>query len=74
MLDNAIMFCKERKMNVRFESDLAHELYIEVSALVDTDKIRRPYISSEYIWKVWQRVYKSRCGCTRYYLLPEEKD
>ena len=60
-------------MNVRFESELAHELYLEVSALIDTGKIRKSYISSDYIWKVWQKVYKNHCGCTRYYLLPEEK-
>ncbi|MCR5778723.1 MAG: hypothetical protein K6G84_15090 [Lachnospiraceae bacterium] len=60
--------------NIRFESEMAHELYIEVSAIADTSKIRRKYISNNYIWKLWQKVYKSRCGCTRYYLLPATED
>ncbi|MCR5527445.1 MAG: hypothetical protein K6F39_08715 [Lachnospiraceae bacterium] len=58
--------------NIKFESELAHELYIEVSAIADTSKLRRKFITKDYIWKIWQKVYKSRCGCTRYYMLPEK--
>ena len=59
-------------MNMRFESDLAHELYIEVSALIDTDRIKRSYISSDYIWKVWQKVYRMSFGSTRHVYMPGE--
>ncbi len=59
-------------MDMKFESEFAKELYMEVSALIDTTKLRRRYISSQYIWRVWQKVYKANCGCTRYFLLPED--
>ena len=41
--------------NIRFESDLAEKLYLEVSALADVSQIRRSFISSQYIWKIWQK-------------------
>ena len=53
---------------IKFESNLAKQLYIEVSALQDMKKVNRAYISQEYIWKVWQKVYKNYCGCTRYFI------
>ncbi len=59
-------------MKIRFESGLAKNLYIEVSALADMRKLDRPYISTDYIWKIWQKVYKANCGCTRYILRPED--
>ena len=57
---------------IRFESDFAHNLYIEVSALRDVSKLRRTYITVDYIWKIWRKVYLKDCGCTRYFLLPDE--
>ena len=59
--------------NIRFESEFARQLYIEVSALADVTKIKRSYISGKYIWKLWQRVYKTNCGCTKYFILPDDK-
>ena len=53
---------------IKFESNFAKQLYIEVSALQDMKKVNRSYISQEYIWKVWQKVYKEYCGCTRYFI------
>ncbi len=53
-------------MKIRFESSLAKNLYIEVSALANMKNLDRPYISTAYIWKIWQKVYKANCGCTRY--------
>ncbi len=58
--------------DIRFESEFAHKLYIEVSAVADVSQIRRKYISSQYIWKIWQKVYKAHCGCTRHFLLPDD--
>ena len=58
-------------MDIRFESEFGKKLYLEVSALADVSRIRRKYISDKYIWKLWQKVYKSNCGCTRYFVLPE---
>ena len=58
----------ELKGQIRFESKFAKQLYIEVSAVCDMKKINRPYISQAYIWRVWQKVYKHNCGCTRYYI------
>lgn len=60
-------------MDREFESDLARKLYIEVSALMDVRRIRRRYISQEYIWKLWKKVYKSNCGCTRFFVVPGKK-
>ncbi|MBQ9442735.1 MAG: hypothetical protein K6E90_05935 [Lachnospiraceae bacterium] len=57
---------------IRFESDLAKELYLEVSALADMKKIDRPYISLAYIWKVWQKVYRMSFGSTRHVYMPGE--
>lgn len=58
--------------NIRFESDLARELYTEVSALADMKKIDRSYISLSYIWKVWKKVYRMSFGSTRHIYMPGE--
>ncbi|MCR5773913.1 MAG: hypothetical protein K6G42_02390 [Lachnospiraceae bacterium] len=57
---------------IRFESELAKELYMEVSALADTKKIDRPYITVPYIWKIWKKVYRSNFGSTRHFFMPGE--
>ena len=59
---------------IRFESELAKELYTEVSALADMKKIDRQYISLSYIWKVWRKVYRMRFGVTRHVYMPGELD
>lgn len=59
-------------MDREFETDLARELYFEVSALMDVRRIKRRYITLDYIWKLWKRVYKENCGCTKYFINPEE--
>ena len=61
-----------KAMKIRFESDLAKELYMEVSALADMKKVDRSYISLSYIWKVWRKVYRLRFGSTRHIYLPGE--
>jgi hypothetical protein len=61
-----------KKKDIRFESDLAKELYMEVSALADMKKVDRSYISLSYIWKVWRKVYRLRFGSTRHVYLPGE--
>ena len=58
--------------NIKFESDLAKELYMEVSALADMRKINRSYISLSYIWKVWRKVYRMSFGSTRHIYMPGE--
>ena len=58
--------------NIRFESDLAKELYTEVSALADMKKIDRSYISLSYIWNVWKKVYRMSFGSTRHVYMPGE--
>ncbi len=62
------------KKNIRFESDLAKELYMEVSALADMKKVDRSYISLSYIWKVWRKVYRMSFGSTRHVYMPGELD
>ena len=57
-------------MDREFETDFARELFFEVSALMDVNKIKRRYISEKFIWKLWKRVYRANCGITRYILLP----
>lgn len=57
---------------IKFESDLAKELYIEVSALADMKRVDKPYISESYIWKVWQKVYRMSFGSTRHIFMPGE--
>ncbi len=57
---------------VRFENELARQLYMEVSALADVGRIKREYISQEYIWKIWLKVYRSNFGSTRHSYLPGE--
>jgi len=52
---------------IQFESPLAKQLYLEVSGMQENmRKIDRKYISTQYIWTVWQKVYKEHCGCTSY--------
>ncbi len=57
-------------MEKEFETELARELYYELSALIDVRRIKRRYITLDYIWKIWKRVYKERCGCTRILYVP----
>lgn len=57
---------------ITFESDLAKELYMEVSALADMKTVDRPYITLSYIWKVWQKVYRMSFGSTRHVYMPGE--
>jgi len=57
---------------IRFENDFARQLYTEVSALADVNKIKRSYISQSYIWKIWLSVYRSNFGSTRHSYLPGE--
>ena len=45
-------------MEKEFETELARKLYIEVSAFVNVDRIKRRYISQDYIWKLWKKVYR----------------
>ncbi len=56
-------------MEREFETELARELFMEVSALIDVTKIKRRYISQKYIWKLWKRVYRENCGITRYVIM-----
>ena len=58
--------------NIKFESDLAKELYSEVSALADMKKVNRSYISTAYIWKVWRKVYRMSFGSTKHIYMPGE--
>lgn len=51
---------------IRFENSFAKQLYLEVSGIQDTKKIDKRYISTAYIWEVWQKVYKNSFGCTSY--------
>lgn len=59
-------------MEREFETDFARKLFIEVSALIDVNCIKRKYISEKYIWKLWKRVYRENRGTTRYFLLPKD--
>jgi len=56
------------KRRIKFENSFAKQLYIEVSGIQDMRSIERSYISQEYIWEVWQKVYKANFGCTKYLL------
>ncbi len=60
-------------MDKEFESPLARELYYELSALIDVRRIRKRYITDRYIWRLWKKVYKERCGCTRIFIEPDDK-
>ena len=67
------MLCKsDMNKNIKFDSDLSKELYMEVSALADMNKIERAYITLPYIWKVWQKVYRMSFGSTRHIYMPGE--
>ena len=57
---------------IRFDSELTKQLYTEVSALADTKKIDREYITRPYIWKIWKKVYRSNFGSTRHVFMPGE--
>ena len=57
---------------IRFDSELTKQLYTEVSALADTGKIDREYITRPYIWKIWKKVYRSNFGSTRHIFMPGE--
>jgi hypothetical protein len=57
---------------IRFDSELTKELYTEVSALADTKKIDREYITLPYMWKIWKKVYRSNFGSTRHVYMPGE--
>lgn len=56
------------KRRIKFENSFAKQLYIEISGIQDMKSIDRSYISQEYIWEVWQKVYKANFGCTKYML------
>lgn len=56
------------KRTIRFENAFAKQLYMEISGIQNMKSIDRPYITQEYIWAVWQRVYKNSFGCTSYIL------
>ncbi len=57
-------------MNREFETEFARQLFFEVSALIDVNKIKRRYISEKYIWKLWRKVYRENRGVTRFFILP----
>ena len=61
------------KNEIKFDSDFTKQLYTEVSSIQDMRKIDRPYISRKYMWAVWQKVYKANFGCTRHFILPEDR-
>ena len=61
------------KNEIKFDSDFTKQLYTEVSPIQDMRKIDRPYISRKYMWAVWQKVYKANFGCTRHFILPEDR-
>lgn len=63
----------KRTDGIRFDSPFTKQLYIEISAIWDVSGIRRHYITRDYIWAVWQKIYKENFGCTRY-ILYNEKD
>ncbi len=54
------------KRKIRFENAFAKQLYLEISGIQDMKTVDRSYISQEYIWAVWQKVYKNSFGCTSY--------
>jgi len=54
------------KGKIQFENAFAKQLYLEVSGIQDTKSIDKKFISMDYIWDVWQKVYKYNFGCTSY--------
>jgi ribosome-associated toxin RatA of RatAB toxin-antitoxin module len=54
---------------IEFECSFTKQLYYEISAIQDMKSIDRPFMTLEYTWAVWQKVYKGNFGCTSY-LLP----
>lgn len=57
---------KKNKSVITFENSFARQLYLEISGVQDMRSIKKSYITQEYIWGVWQQVYKSNFGCTKY--------
>ncbi|MDD3415157.1 MAG: hypothetical protein PHY47_14290 [Lachnospiraceae bacterium] len=51
---------------IEFDSKFTKQLYQEVSAIQDMSKIDRPFMTLEYTWAVWQKIYKGNYGCTSY--------
>lgn len=60
-----------RTGGIQFDSPFTKQLYIEISAIQDVSKINRQYITRDYIWAVWQKIYKENFGCTKYILYNE---
>lgn len=61
------------KSKIKFENAFAKQLYLEISGIQDMKTINRGYISLDYIWKVWQKVYKANYGCTSYIIDSNKK-
>ncbi len=59
-------------MDREFETELARELFFELSALIDVEQIKRRYISQKFIWRLWKRVYRRNFAVTRFFLLPKQ--
>ncbi len=62
----------KRTDRIQFDSPFTKQLYIEISAIQDVSAIDRKYITRDYIWAVWQKIYKENFGCTRYILYNEK--
>ncbi|MCR5748530.1 MAG: hypothetical protein K6G03_12550 [Lachnospiraceae bacterium] len=58
--------------NIRFDSEFTKQLYTEVSALADMNKLKKDYITLPYMWKLWKKVYRSNFGSTRHVFMPGE--
>lgn len=63
----------KRTDRIQFDSPFTKQLYLEISAIQDVSVIDRPYMTRDYIWAVWQKIYKANFGCTRYVLYDNEK-
>lgn len=63
----------KRTDRIKFDSPFTKQLYLEISAIRDVSVINRPYITRDYMWAVWQKIYKENFGCTRYILYNNEK-
>lgn len=59
-------------MDRKFENAFARQLFIEVSGICNVSKIKRQYISVDYIWNIWQKVYKRNYGCTKYIIFEDD--
>lgn len=58
--------------DMKFDSKFTKQLYYEISAIQDMTEIDRPFMTLEYTWAVWQKIYKANFGCTSYIMRPEE--